>query len=94
MAAQDTKVVLALTDAHRNPNGCKLPATWFACTKGCSGFDCTTAKRLHSRGHELADHTVSHHDLRTKSKSAIKKEVLGARDAIAACGIPAADIAG
>lgn len=70
-----------------------LPPPQFACTHGCP-FDCASAKAVFAKGHELADHTVDHKDLRTLTASQVQQQILGARSAIAACGIPAAAVAG
>ena len=94
VASADLKAVLSATKGHKNPNGCAVPVTWFACTKGCSGFDCESAKSLYDRGHELADHTVDHKHMRSLTPSQVKQQIVGARSAIAACGIPADSIAG
>lgn len=65
----------------------------FACTHGCP-FDCASARKVYSKGHELGDHTVDHKDLRKLSYAAVQQQIVGARTAIAACGIPAASIVG
>ncbi|KAL4438454.1 hypothetical protein ABPG77_000102 [Micractinium sp. CCAP 211/92] len=85
--------VTDVTDRHRNPNGCRIKATWFGCTSGCP-FSCSTAKKLHGKGHELAAHTVNHPDLRRMSYSQVKKEIVGSRDKIASCGIPQNKVVG
>lgn len=41
---------------------------------------------LHSL--QIADHTVTHKSFLTQSRSSLEKEILGAREAIAECGIP------
>ncbi|PRW44355.1 G8 domain-containing [Chlorella sorokiniana] len=93
VSSADLKAVLAVSDQHKNPNGCRVPVTWFACTRGCP-FDCASAKAVYSKGHEIGDHTMDHKDLRKMSYAQIQAQVVGARSAIAACGIPAASIAG
>ncbi|KAI7836286.1 hypothetical protein COHA_009835 [Chlorella ohadii] len=93
VAPASSKLVLRLSDSFYNPNGCKLPVTWFACTSSCS-FSCSEAARLYLKGHEIAVHTKNHKDLRQLGKAEIKQEIVGGRDAIARCGIPKAALRG
>ncbi|KAL4448414.1 hypothetical protein ABPG75_005633 [Micractinium tetrahymenae] len=93
MVTEATKYVFDVSDSFRNPNGCKLPVTWFACTKGCD-FSCSTAVKLWKKGHEVATHTVHHYDMRDMSYSQVSKEVLGARDTLVGCGIPLSELRG
>lgn len=37
---------------------------------------------------QIGDHTVSHKSFLTQSYSSLEKEILGARERIAECGIP------
>lgn len=46
------------------------------------------------RGHEIAEHTVTHPDLHKLSSAKKKEEILGARDWIIKCGVPASEVVG
>ncbi|EFN59331.1 hypothetical protein CHLNCDRAFT_56687 [Chlorella variabilis] len=94
VSQESTKLVLKIADARQNPNGCKLPLTWFACTSPACSFECGYARGLHKRGHEIATHTVTHAGLRWFERDGIEEEIGGARDDIVKCGIPAEDVVG
>ncbi|KAL4438251.1 hypothetical protein ABPG77_010612 [Micractinium sp. CCAP 211/92] len=93
VVSEATKYVFDISDSFQNPNGCTLPVTWFACTKGCE-FSCSTAVSVWKKGHEVASHTVHHYDMRDMSYSQVSKEVLGARDTLVGCGIPLSELRG
>lgn len=79
----------------RNPNGCKIPLTWFV-SKGPDKGDCGTAQQALKAGHELATHTLTHpkEGLPGKSYSEISNQIGGGRDWLVGCGIPADVITG
>lgn len=84
-------MVTDITNRFKNPNGCGINAAFYTTS---SLSDCTTVKKLHKMGHEIAEHTKTHHNLHKLSFSEKKKEILGARDWIVSCGIPKKDVAG
>ncbi|KAI3433743.1 hypothetical protein D9Q98_003550 [Chlorella vulgaris] len=94
VSSESAKQVLNIADKRSNPNGCKLPVTWFACTSDACNFSCKEAKELHKRGHEIATHTVSHAQLRWLDRQRIEEEIGGAKDDIVACGIPSDNVVG
>ena len=85
--------VRSVTDGHRNPNGCNVPATWFVTT---TGTDCNLAKTLLEQNHELAMHTISHPALSASLGNAkLTEEIVGARDELSnTCGIPKDSVVG
>lgn len=92
---ESTGLVLELSSALRNPNGCAIPVTWFACTSPNCGFSCEHAVLLHKLGHELAVHTRTHAGLRWYHEvGMIEDEVLGSRDDMLACGLPKEAVTG
>lgn len=88
------RLVFDVSNSYTNPNGCKIPVTWFGCTKGWD-FSCSWAKKIWQAGHEMASHTVNHpRNLRSLSYSNVAREIVGARDRIVSCGIPASQVTG
>jgi len=85
------EAMLAVTDGRQSLNGCPAVGTMFTTT---SGTDCDLVVDMHSRGYEIADHTMRHPSLRDLDKEGIEEEVLGARSKLAECGIPESDIVG
>jgi len=77
--------VRSITDGHKNPNGCNVPATWFTTS---TGTDCALAKKLYDQNHEIALHTVHHAELVPAMKN-MEQEIMGAKTAMIDCGIPA-----
>lgn len=50
-------VILDITNQHTNPNGCKIPATWFV---SVNYTDYHLVQEAYMLGHEIATHTVNH----------------------------------
>lgn len=46
----------------RNPNGCRMPITWFASKQGREEGDCAVVQQAYGLGHEIATHGLSHSD--------------------------------
>lgn len=46
----------------RNPNGCRVPVTWFStcCAYRRTDGSCEVVQAARRRGHELATHTKTH----------------------------------
>lgn len=55
------ETVLQASDA-RNPNGCRIPVTWFVGKQGRDAGSCAAVQQAYSKGHEIATHTLSHSD--------------------------------
>jgi peptidoglycan/xylan/chitin deacetylase (PgdA/CDA1 family) len=72
-------------------NGCPATATMFVTS---TGTDCELLVDLYRSGYEIGDHTISHKSFLTQSYSQLENEILGARERIAACGIPESAIQG
>lgn len=90
--AYSNKVVRAITDKYKNPNGCNMPATWFTLQ---TGTDCTIAKTLWSQNHEIALHTINHVPLIPNFNGNLVNEMLGVRTWLnQTCGIPLDDMIG
>lgn len=89
------KVVRSVIDAHTNPNGCNVPATWYALQQGS---DCATVKKLYEENSEIALHTVNHNRLYPNyqgGKPALLEEMFGVRKWLnEECGIPLEDLVG
>lgn len=89
------KVVRSVIDAHTNPNGCNVPATWYTLQQGS---DCATIKKLYDENSEIALHTVNHNRLYPNypgGKSALLQEMFGVRKWLnEECGIPLEDLVG
>lgn len=49
---------------------------------------CGEVRRLYQAGFEIADHTISHERLPGMERSKLEKEIKGARDKLADCGVP------
>jgi LysM repeat protein/peptidoglycan/xylan/chitin deacetylase (PgdA/CDA1 family) len=85
--------VRAITDGHKNPNGCNVPATWFVTS---TGTECNLAQKLLADNHEIALHTVSHAALsQSLGYPNLVDEIMGAKkDLTTRCGLPAEGIVG
>ncbi|KAL4514928.1 hypothetical protein Ndes2526A_g03722 [Nannochloris sp. 'desiccata'] len=91
ISAISDRAVRSITDGHKNPNGCNVPATWFV---NQVGTDCKLAKTLWEQNHELALHTVNHAQLNPTLKG-IEEEMMGVRTFLnTQCGIPLTDLVG
>lgn len=78
-------VVRGITDPHKNPNGCNVPATWFVTQ---SGSECEYIKKLYDENHELAIHTM-HHARLAPGFNGLEEEMLGVKTWMnSECGIP------
>lgn len=83
--------VRSVTDGHKNPNGCNVPATWFTTS---SGTDCSLVKKLFNDNHEIALHTVHHKQL-VPSLNGMEDEIMGAKTfLVKQCGLPADALVG
>jgi hypothetical protein len=82
------RVVRAVTDGFKNPNGCNVPATWFALK---DKTNCTLVMDLVKDNHEIAGHTMDHVEMRSNlSIAEMTKQVKGIKDFIVdTCGVPA-----
>lgn len=58
------------------------------------GTDCASVKSLHQQGHEIASLGANRKSLFGLGRPGIEAEVVGSRQALAQCGVPAADIVG
>lgn len=91
VSAISDRAVRTITDGHKNPNGCNVPATWFVTQ---AGTDCNFVKTLWEQNHELALHTVNHAQLSPSAKG-IEAEMMGVRTFLnTECGIPLTDLVG
>ncbi|PSC73088.1 Polysaccharide deacetylase domain-containing [Micractinium conductrix] len=81
----------AVTDGRASLDGCPAVATMFTTI---SGNECELMMDLFSSGYEIADHTKSHISLKGLDQDTLEDEVLGARSALAECGVPEGDIVG
>ncbi|KAF9970253.1 hypothetical protein BGZ73_007077 [Actinomortierella ambigua] len=80
------EVTSSLMANHRNPNGCSIPATWFAQNLYS---DYSLIQQWYASGNEIADHTMTH------VGSPPIEEVVGNRKAINAfSGIPYSKMTG
>lgn len=75
---------------NTNPNGCRIPVTYFT-MQGYS--DCDLIKERWQEGDEIAGHTISH-ELMGKNYTNTEEEIVGQREWLIACGIPAEDVVG
>ncbi|KAI7844646.1 hypothetical protein COHA_001736 [Chlorella ohadii] len=92
---ESTDLVLKVSEQRRNPNGCKVPVTWFACTSVFCDFQCDFAKKLHDAGHEIGVHTRTHAGLRfIYDRKTVEDEILGSRTDALACGLPEGSVQG
>ncbi|KAJ3187530.1 hypothetical protein HDU85_006825 [Gaertneriomyces sp. JEL0708] len=66
-----------------NPNGCRLPVTWFVSTAWTDFGRVTRAKSL---GDEIAAHTINHANLTQASPTLLSQEIGGSVSAIRAWG--------
>ncbi|KAL4447280.1 hypothetical protein ABPG77_007313 [Micractinium sp. CCAP 211/92] len=75
---------------NRNPNGCRIPMTWFASKQGLGQGKCEVAQRIHAVGHELATHSVMHSkDVLNFTYEQMKADIQGVKDwLVNECGIP------
>lgn len=82
----------------RNPNGCRIPMTWFTCYRlhGGDTGDCEVVQKAFQAGHEHAVHTVSHsEETLAYSYEEWAEEIGGQRDWLAdECGIPPEQVVG
>lgn len=85
------EAMLEVTEGRQSLNGCPATATMFTTTRGT---DCELVADLYARGYEISAHTMTHPSLNGLSKSEIAEEIVGARAALAECGVPEADILG
>ncbi|EFN52368.1 hypothetical protein CHLNCDRAFT_138797 [Chlorella variabilis] len=70
---------------------CPALATFFTTT---SGTRCDLAVDLYNQGHEIADHTKTHKSFLELDGSDLRREIVGAREKLAECGIPEQDVVG
>lgn len=68
--------VRAAIAGRQHPNGCPIPVTMFASLPGTS---CRLVKEVHSRGWEVADHTLTHRSVRRSPAGGLQPD-------LAACG--------
>lgn len=85
--------VRAVLGARANPNGCRLPATWFVLQ---DGTDPDLVSQLYQDGHEIATHTWSHIELRPGIPAKqLTSELLDVRSWLSAeAGIPESSLVG
>ncbi len=77
---------------HWNPNGSPIQATFYVKT---DWTDYAFVQLLHAQGHEIAIHTMTHPDDADLDIKVWRKEIFGARKALARlAGIPARDLVG
>ena len=76
---------------NTNPNGCKIPVTYFTMQAYST---CERIQEAWNAGDEIAGHTISHEPMDMKYKFT-EQEIVGLRDwIINECGIPAEDVVG
>jgi hypothetical protein len=81
-----------LNGAHKNPNGCSIPATFYVSTQYT---DFHVVQQQRARGHEIAVHTMTHTTGTSSSATTWQNEIVGARQAISNLAqLPLADIVG
>lgn len=94
-AAYEDTIVAA--DA-RNPDGCRIPITWFStcCAHGSVSSDCESVLRARAAGHELSTHTRTHSkEAETFTYFEWAAEVGGQRDwLVETCGVPRSEVVG
>jgi hypothetical protein len=75
-----------------NPNGCRLPLTWF--TDTVPETHCPAVRARHTLGDEIATHTKTHAWLFPEFEQHVE-EIAGARRwLVEACGVPEGEVAG
>lgn len=81
---------------NRNPNGCRIPMTWFASKQGKDQGSCDVAQRIHAVGHELATHSVMHSkNVLNFTYDEMEADIQGVKDwLVNECGIPADVVVG
>ncbi|KAI7840006.1 hypothetical protein COHA_006271 [Chlorella ohadii] len=80
-----------------NPNGCRVPVTWFTASHARNTVtgSCAVVQRAYSKGHELAVHTYTHpRKTNTFTYQQWADEASLQRQWLLDCGIPAKDIQG
>ncbi|PSC72569.1 hypothetical protein C2E20_4168 [Micractinium conductrix] len=84
------------TVTGRNPNGCRIPMTWFVSKQGRDQGKCEVAQRILRLGHEFSTHSVSHsEDILTFPYDQLVDDIEGVRTWLnESCGIPASEILG
>lgn len=82
------RLVRTVTDGFKNPNGCNVPATWFALK---DKTNCTFVQQLLNDNHEIAGHTLDHMRLDANlTREEVAKQVEGVRDwMVDTCKVPA-----
>ncbi|PSC74206.1 left border a [Micractinium conductrix] len=91
--ALQNRLVRTMTDGFKNPNGCNVPATWFALK---DKTNCTLVQQLLKDNHEIAGHTMNHVPLyKNLTVEQVKEEVEGIKTwMVEECGVPEAEFKG
>ena len=90
-AGLSTGLMQSAVGDNKNPNGCRLPVTYFT-MQGYS--DCDIIKQRWQDGDEIAGHTVTHEAM-GPNYTETEQEIVGQRNwLINECGIPAEDVVG
>lgn len=90
-AELSTSLMQSAVGDNTNPNGCRLPVTYFT-MQGYS--DCDIINQRWQAGDEIAGHTIRH-EVMGQDYPNTEEEIVGLREwLINECGIPATDVVG